>query len=268
VPTFLHDGVTFNYADAGRGLPFFFLHGLGNDISQPMSLLPEHQGIRLLSFDFRSHGASFPEPGPSTLNIATFADDVAAFQRHLGIETVVLGGTSLGAAVALNFAVRNPCNVLGLVLSRPAWLNVPNPANLQILSVVASHIRNYGARKGAEIFAGTTDFKRLQQTSKAAAFSVRRLFDDPLATERVRRFELIPRSTPFETFNELSQLSAATLVIGNDRDPIHPLQTSTVLAEWIPQSRLRIVTSQAVGAEAHRTEVRREILEFLGSLSL
>ena len=34
----------------------------------------------------------------------------------------------MGAGIALNFTLRHPERVLGLVLSRPAWLDAPNPA--------------------------------------------------------------------------------------------------------------------------------------------
>jgi pimeloyl-ACP methyl ester carboxylesterase len=263
MPTFAHDSIAFNYVAVGCGLPFVFLHGLGNDVSQPLGLLPRQEGVRLLSFDFRSHGDSWPVGELAKLNIPHFADDVDAFLSHLGLASAVLGGTSLGSAVALNFALRYATKVKGLVLSRPAWLNVPWPNNLRILETLAACMRKYGVREGATVFSTSDDFQQIEHQSKAAARSLMRLFDDPRADERIDRFELLPRSLPFKAFEELTRISAPTLVLGNDVDPIHPRRLCEVLAASIPGAELRIVTSQAVDQNAHRAEVHQAIWKFL-----
>src|SRR6266404_336054 len=51
------------------------------------------------------------------------ADDLIAFMDHLQLQMAVLGGISMGAAVALKAALRYPERCLALVLCRPAWLN-------------------------------------------------------------------------------------------------------------------------------------------------
>ncbi len=267
MPTFTHDGIAFNYVDSGSGLPFIFLHGLGNDVSQPLGLLPRHEGVRLLSIDFRSHGGSWPVGTLAKLTIPQFADDVEAFHRHLGLTAAVVGGTSLGGAVALNFALRYPYSVIGLVLSRPAWLNTPRPQNLRVLEVVAACMREHVSREGARVFTSSDDFKRIENESTAAARSLMRLFEDACAEERIDRFELLPRSLPFDSLDELAHISVPTLVIGNDRDPIHPRRMCEVLAASIPASELRIVTSQAVDGNAHRAEIQQVIMEFLNRFS-
>ncbi len=44
----------------------------------------------------------------------------------------MVGGISLGAAVAVNVALRHPGRVLGLVLVRPAWIDRPLPENVAL----------------------------------------------------------------------------------------------------------------------------------------
>jgi pimeloyl-ACP methyl ester carboxylesterase len=94
-----------------------------------------------------------------------------------------------------------------------------------------------------------------------------RLFEDPRGDERIDRFELLPRSRPFNAFEELARISVPTLIIGNDRDPIHPRPLSEALAASIPGSELRLVTSQAVNQSAHRAEVHQAVLEFLNRVA-
>jgi pimeloyl-ACP methyl ester carboxylesterase len=50
----------------------------------------------------------------------------------------------MGAGVALNFAIRNPARVTGLILSRPAWLDTAYPANLKILGKICRHLKEDG----------------------------------------------------------------------------------------------------------------------------
>ena len=55
----------------------------------------------------------------------------------LRLEQAVVGGISLGSAVAVNTALRYPERVLGLVLSRPAWIDRPLPENVRLYSTIA-----------------------------------------------------------------------------------------------------------------------------------
>ena len=53
---FVHDQIHFYFRDEGSGLPFFFQHGLGADVSQPFSLFRPSPAVRLIAFDARAHG--------------------------------------------------------------------------------------------------------------------------------------------------------------------------------------------------------------------
>src|SRR5437016_13440513 len=136
--SFYSDGLQFN--DATRGLgrnAFFFQHGIGGALAQPLRfLLPPDgkelslnqqskiraQQFLLAAFDFRAHGST-PLGDPAKVRLEVFAEDLVAFMDHLQIEIAVLGGISMGAAVALRTAFACPERCIALVLCRPAWLN-------------------------------------------------------------------------------------------------------------------------------------------------
>ena len=103
MPIFYHDGLQFHYRETGRGIPFVFQHGLGADVNQPFGLFRPPSGFRLVTFDCRAHGQTVPLGDERKINIAVFADDLAALLDHLSIPSAVVGGISMGAAVALNF---------------------------------------------------------------------------------------------------------------------------------------------------------------------
>src|SRR5665213_18121 len=131
MPAFQHHGLTFNYRETGKGNPFLFQHGLGGDVNQPFGLFKPPDGFRLISLDCRAHGMT-PAGDPNQLDIPTLTDDCAALLDCLSIRRAVIGGISMGAAIAINFAMRFPTRVLALVLSRPAWLDAPPPANVAV----------------------------------------------------------------------------------------------------------------------------------------
>jgi pimeloyl-ACP methyl ester carboxylesterase len=57
MPFFDANGITFHYADDNADrLAFVFQHGLGADISPPLSFFGEDRPFRLISMDCRGHG--------------------------------------------------------------------------------------------------------------------------------------------------------------------------------------------------------------------
>src|SRR6516165_6638063 len=106
MPWLNRERLAFYYESLGEGLPFCFQHGLGGDVNQPFGLYTPPAGIRLLSFDMRAHGQTRPVGDVTLLSVATFADDLVALLDDLGAERAVIGGISLGAAVAANVAIR------------------------------------------------------------------------------------------------------------------------------------------------------------------
>ena len=79
--------------------------------------------------DFRGHGETRPLGPPEKIGMAVLADDLLAFLDGLGIGQAVVGGSSMGAAVALNVGLRFPQRLRALILYRPCWIDRPLPAN-------------------------------------------------------------------------------------------------------------------------------------------
>ena len=76
------------------------------------------RGNRVIAVDLLGHGRSDRPERPAALLDAAFADQVAALIDHLELETAVVGGTSLGANVALELATHHPKRGRGRCSSR------------------------------------------------------------------------------------------------------------------------------------------------------
>jgi sugar phosphate isomerase/epimerase/pimeloyl-ACP methyl ester carboxylesterase len=260
---FKRDGIEFHYETVGFGVPFFFQHGLGADVTQPFGLFQPPGGIRLLGFDCRAHGQTRPVGPPEKISLAAFADDLLALMDHLRIAQAVVGGISMGAALALNFAMRYPHRLLGLVLHRPAWLDGPRRDNVAVFTAIASLLRQYGAEKGLLLFKQSEIYQRAVAVAPANAASLAAQFLHPRAEETVVRLERIPLDSPGSDRRSWRAVAVPTLVLANDHDAIHPLEFGVTLAREIPGADFRELTPKSVSADLHRQETQRFLEEFL-----
>ena len=107
---------TIHYQAAGEGVPpIVFIHGFacarGDWDNQMAAFSYRH---RTVSLDLRGHGTS---PGkPEDCTIAQCGTDVADLVDHLGLNSTVLVGHSLGCRVAVEAASRLRSRVAGVVL--------------------------------------------------------------------------------------------------------------------------------------------------------
>jgi pimeloyl-ACP methyl ester carboxylesterase len=80
-------------------------------------------GVRLVRYDARGHGASSAPADPDELRWSALAQDMLAVGEAVGASRFVAGGASMGCATALHAAVAAPERVEALVLVIPptAW---------------------------------------------------------------------------------------------------------------------------------------------------
>lgn len=271
MPTFLREEVRFHYLDLGNrdGIPFVFQHGLGGDVSQPTSLFHPPPGIRMLTFDFRAHGQTFPLEASAwkleSLTFDTFADDLVALLDLLGLQRAIVGGISMGAGVALNVAVRYSDRVAALVLSRPAWLAEPMPeGSVAIYAQIAHLLQQYGARSGLQRFQASEMYSSIARSSPDAASSLLRQFENERALEGVQRLLQIPRARPIPKLNAAASITVPCLVLATQQDPFHPYEYATILAHSIPNAVFKELTPKSVcSKEQHAAEVQHALDGFL-----
>ena len=261
MPRFRTSDATFNYIDEGAGIPLVFQHGLGGDVNQPRTFVVP--GVRLLSFDARGHGGTIASLDPEQLTFSSFADDLCSLLDHLTIHAAVIGGISMGAGVALNFALRFPDRTLGLILCRPAWLNERSPKNLQVYPQIASLIEQEGIIKGRKLFENYELFHQIRNESVDSAHSLLRQFERSGADQNFALLERMPKDVPNNDSADWKSIRVPTLILGNRQDPIHPIEYAQLLSELIPSSTFHEVTSKSVDPASHVKQVAAAISLFL-----
>ncbi len=242
----------------GNGLPVVFQHGLCGDARQTFEAFPDSGQHRLLTLDCRGHGES-DAAGP--YSIAQFSDDVTALIGTLN-GPVVLGGISMGAAIATRVAVTRPDLVRALILVRPAWITRAAPANMAPNAEVGRLIASLGTDARAA-FAQSPSATALAAESPDNLASLMGFFDrEPLAVTAAL-LQSIAADGPGITDAQLTALHLPALICGTTEDAIHPLSHAQSLADLIPGSTLVTLPPKGRDKPAHLAALQAAITVFL-----
>ncbi|HVC45933.1 MAG TPA: alpha/beta fold hydrolase [Terracidiphilus sp.] len=130
--TFVSVGATLSFHDSGSGLPILFLHPTPLDHRYWLPLIDLLPGIRAIAPDLRGHGASqlgvtLPVgefslvPNAPVLTMARLAEDTLALMDHLGLQSAVFAGCSIGGYMLMELWRQAPERIRGLaiVCSKP-----------------------------------------------------------------------------------------------------------------------------------------------------
>jgi len=262
VAVFASDGIRFVFEIRGDGESVVLLHGLGGNRAQALGLAPEGVCQRV-AIELRAHGDTTPVGRSDAFNFPTFAQDLTRFMDHIGIDTAVVGGVSLGAGVALRFALDHPNRVRGLVLVRPAWLHESLVESQPVWDEIVELLRSQGSVEGLRIFRTSRRYEQTRRISQYAAESLCHQFTDRDAVDRLQRLVGMPRSTPYDDPSDLARVHVPALVVGTARDPQHPMEFAREWAEGLPEAQFVEVISKAVDPAAHNSQVQTAVGAFL-----
>ncbi|MBB5575836.1 alpha/beta fold hydrolase [Rhizobium paranaense] len=263
---FMRDDATLAVFDSGQGLPVLFQHGLGGDEAQVAQTFPMGKARRI-TVECRGHGASsLGDIRPFSLRM--FAGDVLAVATDRRLGRFVVGGISMGAAIALYLAHHYPDRVAALILVRPAWTFTAAPANLEPVRTVAALLRSYSIGEAKERFAASEIGLRISANAPDNFASLLGYFDRPNAAAFASVLADIAADGPGVTQAEAAALTVPTLIIGNEQDAIHPLTCARTFADTVADARFVEVTPKAADKARHFAEVQDAIATFLTSKTI
>jgi pimeloyl-ACP methyl ester carboxylesterase len=233
------DGVRLSGEQSGEGPAIVLLHGLTATRRYVVmgSRVLERSGHRVIRYDARGHGHSSPAPSPDAYTYELLADDLRTVLDELRIEEAVLAGASMGAQTAVRFTLDHPGRVRALGLITPAF----DPDALGDYAGWDRLAR--GLREGGvEGFVSAYDLDpipaRFRETVAKVLHQRLSAHDHPLAVADA--LEAVPRSKPFESWQELERIGVPTVVVASrdEADPTHPFATAERYAATIPGARL------------------------------
>lgn len=257
--SFTHRGISFHYEEQGKGVPFLFLHGLGNDGDYTYENIDARAGVRLISFDQQGHGQSGSDW--EHMSFDSLGDDTLALADYLGLERFYLGGLSMGAGVSVNVALRCQERLLGLLLVRPAWLAEPMPADLR--EYFGALARTLPLTDGAERFVREPMIRRLSGEEPEGVQAFLGHFAQEDSRRRPEKFAIMPDCRPFDDEKQLSGLRLPTLIAACRQDLVHPFAYGEWYAKRIPGARLRELPAKSVDAAAYHEGLNACVRELI-----
>ena len=235
----LYEGHRIEYESYGEGDRLLVLvHGLLMSRRMYERLGPElaRHGNRVVCVDLLGHGRSDRPEDLRLYSMPLFARQVAALLDHLEAPSAVVGGTSLGANVALEMAVSEPERARALFVEMPVLDNAL-PA---VVAVFAPLL--LGFRIGRPAF---------DLVSRVTSAIPRSLHLIDLGLDLVRQSAgpsgavleglLLGETAPHR--EERRRIEQPTLVVGHPRDPLHPFSDAGMLLDELPDARLVEATS-------------------------
>jgi pimeloyl-ACP methyl ester carboxylesterase len=235
------------------------LHGLGGDRQQALGMVAgfSQAGVAVLAPDLRAHGETPVIGGEDAFTFDALVDDILALLRRLGQDRkpAYVAGVSMGAALALRLALDGRLDVRAVAMVRPAFDDKPYPANLAALPLVARLLRTSTAVEAEAELIASPEYRAIATVSEAGARSVREQLEKPLALERAVRLEVVPGNVAYRDPSELQRIDIPVLVIGADRDPMHPIAMARDLGGMIPRAELEVVTPRDIDAGAYERQI-------------
>jgi pimeloyl-ACP methyl ester carboxylesterase len=213
------------YEIRGEGEPLVLLHG-GGGVGANWELIFKDppKGYRLVVPDLRGHGRSTnPSPG---FTFRQLAQDVFGLLDRLGIEQFKAMGLSLGAKTLLHIATQQPGRVEAMVLVS-ATPYFPEQAR--------SLMRQLSPENRSE-----AEWQQMRQWHSAGDEQIRKLWNQMNALKD--SYDDMNFTPPY-----LSTITARTLIVHGDRDPLYPVNLAMEMYAAIPRSYLWIVPNGGHG---------------------
>jgi pimeloyl-ACP methyl ester carboxylesterase len=200
-------------------------------VQQPLARTLAGHGLHVVTLDPLGHGRSDRPADPHAYSVTAFAEQVVALLDHLGVAQAVVGGSGLGANVALETAAIAPARVRGLILDAPlldngveAGIAVFGPLLLaaRFLPLSVSTLRRLTrpVPRGIVPFWAGVALDTCDQRPAAMAALLHGLF--------------FGRAAP--SARERRAIGVPALVVGHGADPMHPLADARMLAEELPRA--------------------------------
>ncbi len=254
--------INIHYEIQGTGPRLLFIHGIGADLKNPISIfnspLPQH--FTVLAFDPRGLGES--DSPIESCSIADMADDAAGLAAALGWDKYHVFGASMGGMVGQELALRHPTSINKLVLG------VTNAGAKSGAPVLVDKIYKMSATEGLKI----SDTRQDETWAAAHPEIVKAAEQQSIAANTamqanpalLRGFNnQVQAVLKHDTFDRLPQISVPTLVFGGLYDGSNPTEVIRKMASRIPHARLELV-EHGHGSWFMDNKVWEMITNFLG----
>lgn len=131
--------ISLYYERVGEGPTILFVHGIFGD-ADPWTDQAARLSDRYTCVRYDRRGYTRSTRGTATVTDAVHADDAAALIEALGLAPCLVVGSSSGAAITVDVALRHTRLLRGMVLSEPPLFSIDPEAGQGLMSEVGPRI--------------------------------------------------------------------------------------------------------------------------------
>lgn len=267
------NGVRLMVEDQGSGPAILTLHGgpgMGSrsgDVATYGGLVQE--GYRVVSYDQRGNGES---DAGEPYSHEQFIADAEALRIQLGLGKIVVAGGSYGGYLTLEYALRYPENLAGIILrDTGASSKYKSTSKDRALS---SNLPGIKEEMLDRMFSGQVrsddEFREMYRTIHPLYWvdATQEQQDERLAKIRFRHethnYAFSKNQPNYDVVSRLSSIQVPTLVLVGRHDWITPLEASEEIAVHIPNSKLVVFERSGHSPQIEeREKFLREVRDFL-----
>lgn len=228
------DGAQYTYRTGGSGEPVLLLHGFPftSESFWPQLDAPP-PGVRVICPDHRGFGGSDLRPGISTME--DLAADALKLLDALGLQSVIVGGVSMGGYAAMALLRIDPSRVKGLVLADTHPL-ADDAAGKEKREQVAKDVEKNGMAGYASQALNNLLAKEAKPYVRARMEAIMKSVK-PQATAAAAR-GMAMRSDSREI---LGRYSGPALIVVGEHDAIAPPARAQEMKALMPKSKLVVI---------------------------
>lgn len=246
MPDITVNGLRIRYEERGSGTAMVWAHGLGGTWQAWEGVMKFFRDrYRVIAYDARGHGSSEKPDRPEAYSQDIMMEDMRGVMDALDINRAIIGGHSMGANVALNFAIRYPERCIGVIPVgigsgssdrewwREWWGKLADIADGEGMEAFLDEMKKLPAWGTA--FSNPEMAKQITETV---------LSNSPKAIASVIRGVQRERPSIFELAPKLEKLPVATLVVMSDGDtPV--VECSQFMLKHIPRATLEVIPAKS-----------------------
>ena len=236
MPTQEVNGIHIYYETYGRGDPLVLIMGLRRNIEWWYRQLPVlSQHFNVLAFDNRGAGRS--DKPKMDYSIRLFADDAAEMMKTVQIGRAHILGISMGGYIAQELAIHYPEMVRSLILG------CTSAGGKKAVLMSPDRLTKFTANEGLtpeQILRKDMDIYFSSEFMKEYPDKIEEFID--ISLRHYQPLDAFQRQfaacLKHDAAKHLHLITAPTLVISGDDDPLVPPENSRILKEFLPHAEL------------------------------
>ncbi|WP_137152532.1 alpha/beta hydrolase [Devosia sp. FKR38] len=259
-------GAALTGLEAGEGLPVIFLHAGVCDKRMwldQMAAVAE-AGWHAIAYDRRGYGET-----TSPDEVFNHLDDLDALLEAFDIHAAVLVGCSMGGGLAIDFALRHPGRVIGLVLIGTSVTGAPWSATEAeaMIEAAEEHAFERGDMDMLNRVQAHEWLDGPRAQSGRVSGAARELFMDMNALALAKPALTHEQRRP-EAWSRVGEINAPSLLLVGDQDFTALIDRHEHLSEEMPNAFAAVLEDVAHIPSIERPElVNSMLLEFLDAIS-